>query len=73
MARSPRPAPTLQAASVFPNDAFWDDDVYDESTGKEHLLFFARCAAALLGQNLIWLGMYDLLENYGSAGSIGYG
>ena len=59
-------------ANIYPDESVFDNDVTPDHTKCQHLAFTIKVVVSILSQNALWLGMYDLLENYYSGGSLGY-
>ena len=59
-------------ANIYPDESVFDNDVTPDHSRWEHVKFTLKVVVSMMSQNCLWLGMYDLLENYYSGGSLGY-
>lgn len=59
-------------ANIYPDESVFDNDVTPDHTLCQHIKFTLKVIVSMLSQNCLWLGMYDLLENYYSGGTLGY-
>ena len=58
-------------SGLYPSDEFWDTDPTPADSFTTHAWYSLKATVSIFLQSAVWLGLYDMLENYASGGSLG--